>query len=191
MLIFWYNGFMKKNAYTLIELVVALTIVLLVSGSIIAFVNIGGNQYAQRRTAQLLAFNLRELQSMALSPKKHNDSYPICFYGLKISSPKEYFTYYAYDTNTINPCASLSYQYGSGLTNFYVMEKFKVEPRIFFVTSGEDVVFVPPDSSVYFNGTKVNPGTQKLVNQIKSVQNTSLGTLDVYINAFGNVYFNR
>ncbi len=180
---------MYKNGYTLIELIVAITIVLIISGSIIAFVNVGGNEYSQRRSAQMLALSLRELQSMSLSPKKHDNSYPICFYGLKIDTTKTFITYYAYDTNLTNPCSSSDFRYNSPVLNFVVIKRMRLEPRIVFLNQGNDVVFVPPDASVYFNGLKLTYGNSQIVARVSSVQNTVLGSIDVYINSLGNVYF--
>jgi prepilin-type N-terminal cleavage/methylation domain-containing protein len=135
----------KQSGFTLVELLVAIFIISIISGSIIANYGPSQKKYYVSKAAQQLASDFRRVQNMALVGKTQGAINPQG-YGLHIVSSSQYLLFY-------NADASLVYQ-GSG-----VLETINLEGGVSISPASFDVYFTPPQPTTYIQG--INFGEQE------------------------------
>ncbi len=174
-----FKAFFKADeGFTLLELLVAMSIIIIMSAVTVANIKVGNDRQALLRSTQKFAFDIRKVQNLALSPKKYGTN-PVCFYGIKIESSTSYFLYYD-DRSNCN----------AGVTRFSG-QSTKIDPQPVFLESGiefadtvnKEVTFVPPEPISYFFGN-ANNFPQNIV--LRITQNIT-DTRTVTINKFGNI----
>ncbi len=134
----------KKNGYTLIELLVAITIIASVSALTVVSMKAGGGERDLFSSAQEFAFNVRKVQNLALSPKTYGGQ-SVCFYGIKINDATSFSLYYN-DSNCNSPV-----KYTGQATIF---ETINLKNGVLFMGPfTQDIAFLPPEPITYFGGS--------------------------------------
>ncbi len=85
----------KKQGFTIIELIIAIAIVALITGIVLANYRVGQRQQTIRAEAQKLVSTLRNAQNMALAGKVHNTEVPKFGYGVYIDDTNNKYTLFA------------------------------------------------------------------------------------------------
>jgi len=129
-----------SKAFTIIELLVAVSIIVLMTALTLSNYRLGNNQLAIQRSAHRIAQNLRTAQEYAISAKEFNGSMP---YGYGIffdpGQPQKYILFADLDNNKI---------YSN--TNEKV-EEISLESGVTLdITSSVTVFFAPPDPTISF-----------------------------------------
>ncbi len=170
---------MKKNGYTLVELLVSITIITTLFVITVANLRGGNDNQALLRSAQELAFNLRKVQNLSLSTKKYGVN-SVCFYGLKIDTANSYFLYY----NDTAGCSGPVMYVGDFATKIDPNPIYLEKGIEFSPTSvGKDIAFVPPEPLTYYMNSN-NFAPQNIVLRIKSDIAT---TKIITVNRLGNI----
>lgn len=163
-----------SRGFTLIETIVTVFIVVILTTAFLANFRAGERRYALEQGRQQIIADIRRAQNMALSGREAIAGGTIYMYGLNffLSQPAQYIIFGDKDN-------SKTYTAGDRVFASQILPaKIKIKnltPNPF------DVVFEPPDPTVYLNGARPATGTI-----ILEVEGTDL-TRTITINTFGLV----
>ncbi len=136
---------MKKLGFTLIDLIVSLSIFVVITGVVVVNFRAGQINDSVRQSANITASFLRKAQIMTLTGAKAPDStFPAGGWGVRFDSD---------DTNTVVLFADSDgdYVYDDGEE----VDTEDFSPGAYFVVDSTlDIVFSSPDADVYFNGNQ-------------------------------------
>ena len=148
---------MRKNGFTLIDLIVSIAIFGVMAASIVVNFRGGARSDSVRQSANITSVMLRRAQTMTLSGEFLSDgSFPIGGYGIRFDSS---------DTNTLILFADINgnYIYDEGEE---INTKNLADSAYFDAGEDLDVVFSSPDSDVYFNGLSVDVQKQVTISAV-------------------------
>lgn len=179
----------SKNGFTLVELIVATTIVMVLTAVTVVNLRTGSSEQALLRSAQTLAFNIRKAQNLALAPQP-NVGKTVCVYGIKARAASNIYALYFNDDNvgasTCNGIAKKRYVGGGftppsppGVCNSCI-EQIYLEKGVTIVNAF-DVSFEPPEPRSYTGGVLI--GAAQLVITLSNGTQTRV----VRVNRFGRV----
>ncbi|MFC1789423.1 hypothetical protein ACFLYY_00425 [Patescibacteria group bacterium] len=180
------NNFKKLNGFTVIEILIATSIMIVMSAVVFLNYDAGGQQLALHRSASKLSQDLRLAQEMAVSSSfsdKTEGDFPDGGYGIwidRINNSEKYILYGDKNTN---------YQYDDGVD--YEIKEIKFERGIFISkidsSIGEknsaSVNFFPPIPETYIKTG--DPTEPDLIVITLSLKNDLSQTRIVYINKAG------
>ena len=133
-----------KKAFTLVELLVAISIIVLLTGIVILNFRSGGDQLALERAANQVAQDIKKAMEMALGGKEKDGSFPQGGYGIYFSAPSNSYVLFA-DNNPNG-----SYDPGEGIKTISLQEKnitiYNISP-----SSPLSITFLPPVPEVKFS----------------------------------------
>jgi len=139
---------MKKNGFTLFEVLVAISIIIIFTGIVLLNYRATGNQLALQRAVFKLAADIRRVQEMAISSKEISGvGVPSGGYGIYFRNANDTFYLIYADTN---PPLSGNEQYDGGDTtveNNIELEK-GVEISTLSPANSLSINFKPPDPAV-------------------------------------------
>lgn len=163
---------MKRNkkffGFTIIELLVVVSIILILSAIILANYRAGQKGLALSRAAYKLTQDLRRAQELAMSARDFKGSPSQGGYGIyfKLTEPNHYILFADcdkekdYDTqqqvlncyNAYNPVTGASFSYPELLEDIAIEKDVKI--RNLFPISNENtlvITFTPPNPDIFFN----------------------------------------
>lgn len=166
--------FQKDRGFTLIEMLVVISIIAILSSMVFFNYKTGKNQLALERTARKLVQDIRKVQLMAGLKKKDCPEHPNYKYGYGISLSKANKTYYILFAD----CDGNEIYTGQDkkLGSEYILFEQAVEIKNLYYdyshsTNNLDIVFEPPDPVVFINSNKeegeitigLESGTEKTI----------------------------
>lgn len=132
----------KKNGFTLIELIVTISIIAVVSSILVVNFRQGEQAYKLQRNARLVVQGIRKAQNMALSSSEHNGEIKD-YYGVYFDSAgTDFFYVFASDNKTYNPGSNEE------------VERIELEEGIVIKDVSKNnlnILFSPPYAVVSFN----------------------------------------
>lgn len=176
------NRYSKHSAFTLVEIVIVVFIIMVLSVLVLANYEWGGHQLSLKRSAHKVARDLRKAEDLAMSTAETNGGAPRGGYGISfsLSEPHSYVLFG--DNNgdsSYNP---------NPPANDLIIEEVELEENIVIselywssgVLMGDslDIVFTPPDPIV----TMPSDSTSSIVT-LHSVKTNQ--TIKIYINKVG------
>ncbi|OGZ40681.1 MAG: hypothetical protein A3B04_00575 [Candidatus Portnoybacteria bacterium RIFCSPLOWO2_02_FULL_39_11] len=129
----------RAGGFTLVEMLVVISIIVLISGSILAGYNTGQKRYSVATASQRLMVDIRRAQNMALAGATQGAIIP-AGYGIHTDSNSQYFLFY-------NTAAVKKYTFGASA----VMETISLPTGVSISPLNEDIYFVPADPKTYIN----------------------------------------
>jgi len=183
---------MKNRAFTLLEITVVISIIIILSTIFIANYRAGEKNFTLQRSAHQLAQDLRKVQEMAMAGQEFDETFPKGGYGIHFK--EDYSSYYLFadcdgdgefdETGDIfincseavpeNPCPET-------IEEIYLEENisiFSLSP-----VSGEgtlEITFLPPDPRVTINPLSSTASITLTNGQIeKTITINSVGLIDV------------
>ncbi|MDD5738753.1 MAG: prepilin-type N-terminal cleavage/methylation domain-containing protein [Candidatus Pacebacteria bacterium] len=182
----FYGLHSTRRGFTLIELMVSITVIIIISAAFLAGKSKEEEKMALNMSAFTFSQTLREYQEKALSGESiicPSPSNSICGFGARLIDGNDYFTPFV---DCSNNCGSSNHRLtGGDLTLPNV--KFGSKVKICSVTGGTlDVVFTPPDPAVYFNSAGWSSGEGAInlclkadTNQIKTINLNHAGKIEI------------
>jgi len=175
---------MKKNGFTLLEILVVISIIIILTGIVLLNYRTTGQQLAIQRAAFKLAADIRRTQEMAMSAKElPGTGIPIGGYGVYLQNAND-ISYLIYaDTNP----ASGNEQYDAGGDT--VVETINLEQGVKISSvspSSLSVNFKPPDPAIMLGGSAGNNEviiTLALIadtSKTKTIKVNKAGRIDIY-----------
>jgi len=132
----------KKNGFTLTELMVTISIIVVISSILIINFRQGEQTYKLQRNAYLVAQGIRKAQNMALSSSEHNGEIKN-YYGVYFNTAgSDFFYIFASDNKIYNPGSNEE------------VEKIELEEGMVIKDISKNnlnIVFSPPYAVVSFN----------------------------------------
>lgn len=152
----------KDSGFTLIEVVVVASIIMLMSGFLIA--NLSKTRVNLDQTLNLMIADIRDAQSRAVSSDKSSGKFR-CGYGIRYVSGSEYRLYAGPDASLVT-CSTQNRNYALAdgdvdIRTIPLRDKGSVQITVSF----PDIFFEPPDPKTYVNNSAVlsaAPGQIKL-----------------------------
>lgn len=139
-----------KNGFTLVEVLVSISIIGILSVVILLNYRTGQNQASLTRSAAALETSIRNAQDLAASASEFGGSIP-CGYGLRYVDSRNY-SLYAGAADAAN-CQASNHNFQAGTDAVYEDAKI-IEPRVVFKNSFPDIFFEPPDPATYINNNR-------------------------------------
>lgn len=172
-----------NRGFTLIEMVVSLTIVALIAGAMMANYRDGERTNKLMISANKLAANIRMAQNNTLGAVKYGTSTPEGGWGVHIDTTNSETSYKLFANENYNSGSNLIYDPGEALIE-YGGKTVTVEEgvRIATTTAGNevDVTFFPPDPD-----TIIYDGSNELDEVEIVLENQTGATQRVRVNSFG------
>lgn len=169
---------MLKKGFTLIELMVVVSIMTLLSVSVLANYREGQKKYALAQAAQKLTSDLRKAQNMAISGTGIYGQY--CGYGITIDASSAPYSYNLYADFSAD-CSLSDNRYSAGDTIVSTMtlpQGIKIDST---TPSPVDIFFKPPEPTTFINGSSLGmSGTVTL-----RAEGTVLPAKMIIFNTFG------
>ena len=161
------NKIKNERGYTLIELIVSISIIIIISSMMLANYRQGGASEELNAAAQNLVSEIRKVQAYSLGYKEFNGSIPdeggwgIALTSVSTQSPENFILFFDYTGATPS---GPNDKYNSP-TELYVSNKIgknvEVDELIFNNGASSEnyfwAIFFPPDPIVNLNGD-INPG---------------------------------
>ena len=183
----------NNRAFTLIEMMVVVGIVIVITGLSFAGYKSGQSQYALQISAQELASNLRRAQSMALSTVTQNGQAPAGGYGIyfnKATTDNSYILFsdtkdtdfsngYAYDVAD-QPTDMVELKSGVKINIISITQKGIISPF-----SSAYIIFTPPDPIITIGHERGNSADQLSITI--NLNNAPTQTKTITINKFGKI----
>jgi len=175
-----------RNGFTLIELMVSISVIIIISAAFFA----GKSKEEEKLVLGMSAFtfsqNLREYQEKALSGERvvcPDPSNYICGFGAHLVEGDDFFTPFVDCSN--NCSASNHVLTGSDLVLPVV--SFGKKVKICSMTKNNfNILFAPPDPVVYFNNTEWVAGEEFIIlclkantSQIKTIKLNYAGKIEI------------
>ncbi len=135
----------KENGFTLAELLVTISIILLLTSFVLANYRKGEESYALQRAAHKLAQDLRKTAEMAIGGREHGGSFPLGGYGIYFSGPGSTYILFA-DSN-----GDSIYNSGEAVETLSLQER-GVTISAVSPSFSLSITFFPPDPII-----KINP----------------------------------
>ncbi|MBL7054004.1 prepilin-type N-terminal cleavage/methylation domain-containing protein [Patescibacteria group bacterium] len=170
----------KKQAFTLIELIVVIGITVIISAMVISNMRAGGDVINLNSNAEKLGEIIKTAQMMSLSGKQVSDIRPSGGYGVFVDSD----TYILFaDTDSVD-----DHEYNAGSDD--IIQVFNFGANISLPPLGQEtyIIFMPPKGDVYVpsgvNGGIILTGNhlitlKHLINRYAYVEVNSQGQIDV------------
>jgi len=169
----------SKNAFSLIEILVATTIIVILASMMLSNIKGGQKQLTLKRSANKIAQDIRRAQEMAMSAKEFNGSVPTGGYGLyfdKVQLGDITYLIFA-DVN-----GNKSYDSGEELERISLEKGIKL--NTFYMGTSEYTsayfAFVPPDPQ-----TCINSCTSDSAKIIISITDNPAQTKTIKLNKAG------
>lgn len=176
-----------SHGFTLIEVLVTISIIIIVTGIVLVNYQGGQKQLILQRAVNKLSQDIRMVQEMAMSAQKYNGAVPSGGYGIAFTSSIDtYFIYADCDVGTSygwkftpsgTPCAGSTGE---------LLEEVKLEESVsisaFSALVPFSINFVPPDPTVYFNATTTSSSEWiqlEISGQTKKVTVNSVGLITI------------
>ncbi|MDD5032767.1 MAG: prepilin-type N-terminal cleavage/methylation domain-containing protein [Candidatus Pacebacteria bacterium] len=143
-------GFLRIG-FTLIELMVVVSVITIITAIIAANYKEGEKKYNLSQAAQRLASDIRRAQNLAISGIDVKEQY--CGYGIIFPSSGDYYSVYA----DVSPeCATSNNIYDAG---DYILETVYLPSGISYQypPSSFDIFFKPPRPTTFFDGNSEDP----------------------------------
>ncbi|OJI07842.1 hypothetical protein BK004_00125 [bacterium CG10_46_32] len=134
---------LQKYGFTLIDLIISITIFALISTAVLINFNAGSRNDSVRQSANIVVQTLRRAQSMTLSGAELSDgTFPVGGYGVRFDAafPGSITLFADIDGN-------FDYTDASEILDTIVLPKENV-----FSGATLNVLFSSPDADIYFNG---------------------------------------
>jgi len=127
-----------EKGFTIIEMLVVISIMVLISSFLILYSRTGENQIVLFRDQSRVIVALNRAKSLSI--QFFNTSQPVCAFGVHFSQAENSFLIFR---DLASNCANADYAYTEPSELF---EKFQLSSKIKFGALGlADVVFIPPD----------------------------------------------
>ena len=171
-----HHFFFKKSGagFTLIELIVSISIIGLMAGFVMADYRSAGKKTILHVETQKFAGDIRRAQNMALGSLDFNGVTPVGGWGIYIVDANTYYLFV--DNDAVGSGNHGKYNNGDSIAESVSLS----EKVIFSANIGTSIVFLPPDPKVYING--VNSGS--VVITLQQVDDVS-ETKNIVLNYFG------
>lgn len=140
--------FQKKFGFTIIELLVVTSIIVLISSLSLANYRSGKVRYSLGQSVQKLASDLRRAQNLAIGGTSIKGVY--CGYGIKVDINARPYSYYLYADKSAN-CGTGNNAYDAGDD---IIEEVRLFSGIRINSSSPspaDIFFKPPEPITYIN----------------------------------------
>jgi prepilin-type N-terminal cleavage/methylation domain-containing protein len=164
-----------KKAFTLVELLVTISIITILTAIVVFNYRSGGEQLALQRAANQLAEDIRRTMEMALSGKERAGSFPQGGYGIyfNTSSASSYIIFA--DSN-----GNKNYDSGEEVEVVKIKEK---NITIFSISSGSSlsITFLPPVPEINFlpSSETVNISLRNSQSQTKNIFINKVGLIEI------------
>jgi len=146
-----FNISKKGGGFTLIEILVVLTIIIIITGIFIFNVGIERQNSALLRSAQKLSLDLRRAQSFALSSKTYKTSGFPCGWGVHFSGLGSTNYIIFADMAAAADCSSRNFMRATDGSEDFKTVNFDAGVNISSLSINlSDIVFSPPDPVVNF-----------------------------------------
>jgi len=180
---------MKKNGFTLIELIVSIAIISMVTGLFLANYSSANRRTDLTMTAQKMVADIRLAQSYALGLARYGSSsslnIPAGGWGVHFDLPNygnnKYNIFADDDANTLYGSGEADERFGAQVVNLptnITIQSISVGPKV-------DITFLPPDPRTTINnGTATSTSVDIVLsdartNSIKTVRVNFLGLVEV------------
>ncbi|MDD3102403.1 MAG: prepilin-type N-terminal cleavage/methylation domain-containing protein [Patescibacteria group bacterium] len=160
-----------KRAFTLIELVVVISITALIAGMVFANMRSGGRSVNINSDAEKLAGVIKQAQMMSLSGQQINGIRPDDGYGVYITT-NSYKLF-------VNDNLGSSHLYEAEDT---VVQSFDFTQYVEASPTGTTIIFIPPQSTIYVDGSQLGDPKTLILTQTQENLNAY-----VRIKAYGEV----
>jgi len=148
------NNRLKSKGFTLIEILVSLSIVIVLTTLVIANFEWGGYNFALQRSLHVASQQIRNAQEMAFSSKEIGEAVPPGGYGVNFNIQNSITKYILFADNNGD-------KFYNGEPTDKIIEEFSLEDDVsisgLFISSLAteflDIVFVPPDPAIYINSS--------------------------------------
>lgn len=134
------------KAFTLIEVIVALGVLVLLSSLIIVYSRSGEMNVVLMREAAKIISDINRTKNLALSTRAWQEQKP-CGYGLYFDQAKNYYIIF---TEIASNCSSASHQRDPNNPSNDLETIQLTSPLSFKELNFSQVFFLPPDPTVYF-----------------------------------------
>ncbi|MFA6551746.1 MAG: prepilin-type N-terminal cleavage/methylation domain-containing protein [Patescibacteria group bacterium] len=178
---FYKNQHRKRSGagFTLVELLVSISILMIMSSMVLVNYNISGRNSALLLEAYKFAGDARRAQNMAMGSfeLESTGTIPQGGWGIYIPDTADDNIYYIYADMNGNE------DYDSGTD--VIFQTVALENNIVFTGASvnNSIVFLPPDPRAFINGK--NAGETSVDSEITIVFSGAAGTKDVYLNDLG------
>lgn len=171
------ESYKSGAGFTLIELMVAISIIGILSTLVMTNSGFNKRQKNLERAAQKLALDIRRAQNLSLAPS----TAPICIYGLmtKAGDATHYFIYRDAPPDAITPCP-VTHNYQAASSN--IVETIAINSGVTLSPSVFDVAFEPPEPITFINNVQ-NPLAPLTI----TLSSQDANTRSVVVNRFGQV----
>lgn len=188
---FVFSAVMPRRGFTLIELVVVLTVITVISGYLLLYNHTSRQQVNLYVEQAKLTQVVSRAKSLSLSLYREASSTSFCGYGVHIDYQAMGYSLFRYPKEGVSPCGSLT---AINKTLEQTVTDFSLNRELIFVPLPpgnknriDDVLFVPPDPT-----TLINSGGSLVANGSASVLlRTQDGSAEagVAVNSTGQISF--
>lgn len=167
----------KSEGFTLIEILVVITIITLIGGYM--FANFSRTRLDLNQASSVVEAGIRKAQTEAVSSSKFNGNL-VCGYGIKYDNSSAFSIFAGQMAAPPANCASLSKNFseGDGIVESVVISNSKVG----FKNAFNDIFFEPPTPTVYINNIPTQTGTEGIIIGLKdeTCNSSNCQTICVY-----------
>jgi type II secretory pathway pseudopilin PulG len=185
-----------KKSFTLTELLISISIIVLLSGVFLAEYQRGESTRNLNDTSQELVQNIRRMQSAALTEEKFKEEIPLYGYGLVFIEAPTWYSQYRLFANTNGDSEEHKKKYdtsdkeieivklSSGITMIGLNVEFDKGIFIDGSSQTEAHFVVHPNGNIYINGDSINDGKELKIklywrDTTKTVTVTNKGLVEI------------
>ena len=176
---------LRQKGLTLIELVVAITVVALLMAALLVMSREGEAQATLMRSAQKLVLDISRQQTNAMSVKEVEGEVP-CGYGIHFNRDSGSYILFV-DRSIQSDCSDQDFRLSSDLSSDEQILVSNLEAGV--VVSGfnnSDIVFNPPEPQVHFYPPGVSTSTEIILQSSRTGQ-----TIKVVVTLAGQIMIQR